>query len=201
MQQSKLGGCPKTPEAVRKKVDSGQSPDALLEPLILRPWVRSCCALHSNQLAWSMAAVGNPRGQMSARHSCTLQTGRAAPGQLRPRSECPELPHRCPKVEWPHSTPDTGRRGAQSQPRHSIFVCMCRVGADPGPEKPPSPDRTEKTPPMRPSDYSPASGRTTLPSLKREKRNGAGSTRGVCPATRSAVRRPAPSPIPKPCPE
>ena len=39
------------------------------------------------------------------------------------------------------------------------------------------------------------------PSVKRLKRNGAGSTTGVSPATRSAVSRPAPGPMPKPWPE
>jgi hypothetical protein len=28
--------------------------------------------------------------------------------RLRPRSECPEVQHRCPKADWPHSTPSGG---------------------------------------------------------------------------------------------
>src|ERR1035437_6435137 len=31
---------PEVPEAVRKLVDSGKSPDVIFEPLILGPWVR-----------------------------------------------------------------------------------------------------------------------------------------------------------------
>ena len=37
--------------------------------------------------------------------------------------------------------------------------------------------------------------------LKRSVRKGAGSTQGVEPVTRSAIRAPAPGPIPKPWPE
>src|SRR5205085_808557 len=39
------------------------------------------------------------------------------------------------------------------------------------------------------------------PSVKRERRNGAGSTIGGAPLTMSAINRPAPGPMPKPWPE
>src|ERR1051325_6986742 len=44
-------------------------------------------------------------------------------------------------------------------------------------------------------------GRGFDPSLKRDRRNGAGSTIGGAPVTMSATSLPAPGPIPKPCPE
>ena len=44
-------------------------------------------------------------------------------------------------------------------------------------------------------------GRGFEPSLNREKRNGEGSTMGFAPVTRSAARRPAAGPMPKPWPE
>src|SRR5215475_6419117 len=47
----------------------------------------------------------------------------------------------------------------------------------------------------------PAMTSILLPSAKRPKRYGAGSTMGGAPDTRSAIRRPAPGPMPKPWPE